>query len=206
ENYIAPQAGVKIQWLGPYPFSRAMSMLEDGEADAIQHLSRTADREAKFIFSTKPIMWGRQGLVVQKDEKITSISSVSQLKDKKIAMIGDGYLAPFYQKNRKKIQLEEVYGENAGRQIVKMVLARRVWGAYFTFPDVLLYYAATEKKLNDLKVISFPGSDTDEITFAAFSRRLNPAMVKRLDDAITAVSRTYNYPEMTRRLFTEVNK
>ena len=206
ENYIAPKAGIKIEWLGPYPFSRAMSMLESGEADAIQHLSKTPEREKKFIFSTKPIMRGRQGLVVLKNEKMNAITSVQQIKDKPIAMIGEGYLAPFYLQNKNQLKLVEVYGEEAGRQIVKMVLSGRVWGGYFTFSEVLMYYAASEKRLNDLKVISFPGSDSYETIYTAFSRKCDPALIRKIDTAITAVSETYDYPAMMRRISVEVNK
>ena len=206
ENYIAPKADVRIVWVGPYPFSRAMLLLENGEADAIQHLSKTPDREIRFIFSQKPVMWGRQGLVIRTSEKTEKISGVFDLKDRKIAMIGEGYLAPFFRNNRKDLDIIEVYGDEAGQQIVRMVLTDRIWGAYFTFPDVLLYYAAADKKINDVKVIPFPGSDSDEVIYAAFSRKLKPDMVKRLDNAITAVCRTYNYPEMVKKVLSDVNK
>ena len=101
ENYIGPKAGLKIQWIGPVPFSRAMKMLESGEADAIQHLSKTPDREAKFIFSKKPIMWGRSGLLLLKSDPIVGIKDLSMIGDRKIAIIGDGYLPPFLLNNRK---------------------------------------------------------------------------------------------------------
>lgn len=206
ENYIAPEAGIKIEWIGPYPFTRAMAMLESGEADAIQHLSRTPDRTARFIFSDKPVMWGRQGILVLKSEKSRELRKPAELGSRKIAMIGDGYLAPFLRQNKNEINFIEVFGEDAGQKIVRMLLSGRIWGAYFTFPDVLLYYAALERRLNDVKVIPFPGSDSDEVTYAAMSKKLNPAITRRINSAITKVSGTYNYPGMTRKIFNEINR
>lgn len=206
ENYIAPEAGIKIQWVGPYPFTRAMAMLESGEADAIQHLSKTPDRLARFTFSDKPIMWGRQGIVVLKSERLREIRQPGEFGSRKIAMIGDGYLAPFLLRNKQKIDLIEIFGEDAGQKIIRMLLSGRIWGAYFTFPDVLLYYAALDGRLNDVKVISFPGSDSNEVTYAAMSRKLNPAITRRINSAISKVSGTYNYPGMTVKIFKEINR
>jgi ABC-type amino acid transport substrate-binding protein len=206
ENYIAKKAGVEIKWVGPYPFSRAMAILEAGQADAIQHLSKTPDREKRFIFSSKPIMRGRQGLLVRSDEPMTRIRSVHDLKGKTIGMIGDGYLTPFFNENKKDIVFEKVFGDEAGQQIVRMLLAKRIWGAYFTFPDVLLYHAAGEKRLGEVKVIPFPGSDKEEIIYTAFSRKLDPKMIKRIDDAIASVVPAYDYPSMVQKVFIDINQ
>lgn len=206
ENYIAKKADLNIKWIGPFPFSRAMAILEAGEADAIQHLSKTPDREKRFVFSSKPIMWGRQGVLIRAEEPITRIRSINDLEGRKIGMIGDGYLTPFFNDNKKNITFEYVFGDQAGQQIVRMLLAKRIWGAYFTFPDVLLYHAAQDKRYNDVKVIPFPGSEKDETIYAAFSRKLDPKITKRIDDAITSVTPTYDYPKMVQTIFTEINK
>ena len=206
EDYIAPKAGVKIQWIGPVPFSRAMKMLEYGEADAIQHLSKTPERETKFIFSKKPIMWDRSGILVLKSEKLNAVTDVSQLKDRKIAMIGKGYLPPFMVKNREKLLIDEVIGERAGENVMRMVVNGRVWGGYFTFPDVLLYYAAIEGYRDRLKVIPYPGAEVMEVTFAAMSRSSDPRLVARVDAAISSVYGTYDYPSLVRDVLRQIVK
>lgn len=206
ENYIAPRAGVKILWIGPVPFSRAMKMLEDGEADAIQHLSKTPEREAKFIFSRKPIMWDRSGILVQKSEMLNAVTDVSQLRDRKIAMIGKGYLPPFMVRNRDRLLIEEIVGEKAGENVMRMVVNQRVWGGYFTFPDVLLYYASVEGVRDRLKVISYPGSDVMEVTYAAMSRKSDPALVARIDSAISAAYGTYDYPSLVKDVLREISR
>jgi hypothetical protein len=205
-DYIAPMAGVRIQWIGPVPFSRAMKMLEDGSADAIQHLSRTPEREAKFIFSKKPIMWGRSGLLVLKSDSLSGVSGIQQIKDKKIAIIGEGYLPPFIIQNRGVLNIEEVFGDEAGERIVKMVVNRRVWAGYFTFPDVLLYYAASNGMMDKLKVISYPGSEVMEVTYAAMSRKSDPSLIARIDAAVSAVYGSYDYPSLVRDILRQINK
>ena len=206
EDYIAPKAGVKIQWIGPVPFSRAMKMLEDGQADAIQHLSRTSEREAKFIFSRKPIMWGRSGILVLKSEPLNAVTDVSQLEEKKIVIIGNGYIPPFMVKNRNRLLIEEVYGDKAGVSVMRMVVNRRVWGGYFTFPEVLLWYAALEQRQGELKVISYPGSDVMEVTYAAMSRSTDQTLVRRIDAAISDVYGRYDYPSLVKDVLRQINR
>ena len=206
EDYIAPKAGLKVQWIGPVPFSRAMKMLEDGQADAIQHLSRTPDREEKFIFSKKPIMWGRSGILVLKSEPLNAVTDVTQLDEKKIVIIGNGYLPPFMVRNRSRLLIEEVYGDKAGENVMRMVVNRRVWGGYFTFPEVLLWYAALEGKQEQLKVIPYPGSDVMEVTYAAMSRRADPTLVRRIDAAVSAVSGNYDYPSLVKDVFRQLGR
>ncbi|MDR3669832.1 MAG: transporter substrate-binding domain-containing protein [Holophaga sp.] len=196
ENYIAPKADLEIRWIGPVPFSRALTMVENGEADAVQHLSRTPEREKTFLFSRHPIMWGRQGVVVLAKDPLERIKDLDDVKGKKIGMIRDGYLAPFFQENRRSLRLEEVFGQEAAPQNVRKLLASRLWGIYFTFPDVLLYYVALEHRTREVKVIPFPGSDKDEVTFAAMSRKLDPKLVERINKAIDATYQTYNYTQM----------
>lgn len=198
EKYIAPRADLEIRWIGPVPFSRALTMVENGEADAVQHLSRTPEREKIFHFSRHPIMWGRQGVVVLAKDPLERIKALDDVKGKKLGMIGDGYLAPFFQENRKSLLLEEIFGQEAAQQNVRKLLASRLWGIYFTFPDVLLYYAALAHRTRELKVIPFPGSEKDEVTYAAMSRKLDPKLVERIDQAIDATYQTYNYAQMAK--------
>ena len=198
ENYIAPRADLEIRWIGPVPFSRALAMVEQGEADAVQHLSRTPEREKTFRFSRHPIMRGRQGLVVLAKDPVERIHGLDDLRGRKIGMIGEGYLAPFFQENRNSLMLEAVFGKDAAPQNVRKLLASRLWGIYYTFPDVLLYFAALDHRTREVKVIPFPGSEKDEVTFAAMSRKLDPKLVERIDQAIDATYQTYNYADMAK--------
>jgi hypothetical protein len=49
-----------------------------------------------------------------------------------------------------------------------------------------------------VKVIPFPGSEKDEVTFAAMSRTLDPKLVERIDQAIDATYQTYNYADLAK--------
>ena len=90
--------------------------------------------------------------------------------------------------------------------MVRMVVNRRVWGGYFTFPDVLLWYAALEGRLGSLKVIPYPGSDVMEVTYAAMSRRADPELVRRIDSAISGVSGSYDYPSLVQDVLRQLNR
>lgn len=201
EKYIAPKADLEIVWIGPLPFPRALQMLEEGSIDAVQHLSLTPERAQKFIFSKERIMWGKQGIIVKKDEPLNQITKVEQLKGKAIGMIAQGYLAPFFQNNKSLIIFEELSGVDFAQNNIQKLLNDRIWGIYFTFPDVLIYHAAQLGKRDLIKLISFPGSEKDEITYAAFSRKLSPKLIEKIDQAIQKTNDQYNYTKLTEKYF-----
>ena len=86
-----------------------------------------------------------------------------------------------------------------------MLISGRVWAGYFTFPEVLQYYAADTKALNQVKVIPYPGSDVMEVTYAAMSRKADPAIIARVDVAVSAVYGTYDYPSLIRDILRQIN-
>lgn len=193
EKYIAPEADLKIVWVGPLPFPRAMLMLEQGTIDAVQHLSLTPDRAEKFVFSKEPIMWGRQGILVKKTEPLEKITKIEELQGKEIGMIAQGYLAPFLLSHKDKINFKELSGVDSAEKNLLKLLNGRIWGVYFTFPDVLVYHATQLGRRDEIKLIGFPGSEKDEVTYAAFSRKLSPALITKIDNAIQKVNDKYDY-------------
>ncbi len=183
-SIIAPHADLEIIWVGPLPFPRALQMLEEGTIDAVQHLSLTAERQSKFQFSKHPIMWGRQDIVVNKKEVLEKIENVEQLKGKNIGMIAQGYLAPFFLNNKSLINFEELSGIDSAQNNLKKLISNRIWGIYFTFPDVILYHANMMQINDQIKLIGFPGSDKDEVTYAAFSKRVSSKTIARIEQTI----------------------
>lgn len=196
EKYIAPKADLEIVWVGPLPFPRALQMLEEGSIDAVQHLSLTPDRAKKFIFSKERIMWGKQGIIVKKSEPLKEITEVAQLKGKVIGMIAQGYLAPFFQNNKSQIIFEELSGVDSAPNNIQKLINDRIWGVYFTFPDVLIYHAAQLGKRDLIKLIPFPGSEKDEVTYAAFSQKVSPELVKKIDKVLQKANDQYQYTKL----------
>ena len=199
EKFIAPEAALEIQWIGPLPFPRAMQMLEEGSIDAVQHLSLTPERTKRFIFSKEPIMWGKQGIVVKKDEPLNQITKIDQLRGRTIGMIAQGYLAPFFQNNKSELKLEELSGIDSAQNHIRKLRSGRIWGIYFTFPDVLFYHATQIGKREELKLIQFPGSSKDEVTYAAFSKKLPSKLIQKLDKAIQKANDKYDYHQLANK-------
>jgi ABC-type amino acid transport substrate-binding protein len=205
EKYVAPAAGVEIEWVGPIPFARALSLLEDGEADAIIFASKNPEREPKYIWPKVPHILDSTGLVVKKSDPLKRIESVKDIQGKSIAKNNSGYIVPFLSKNKDKFTFEESSGDSAPQQIIAKVVAGRVWAGYVTWPKVLMYHAIKEKVQDQLKIISFPSSDL-EGAFAAMSKKLDPSMVKRVSDAIEKTGKKYDYPKMLNEYLDQIKK
>ena len=206
EKIIAPKADIKVEWVGPVPFARLLTMLEAGEIDMIGLSVPNKERLEKFIFTQNAPLWGKQGLLVLKTEPIDSIKSADDLKGKTISKLLKGNLPKFFDENQATIKFDEVGGDNSAELNLKKVLAGRSFGSYFAFPDVLLYYAATEKALDKVKLIPYPGSEDNVKGFFPLSRKLDPKLASRITSAIEASTKDYDYLKMSQEYIDKAGK
>ncbi|MBN2510617.1 MAG: transporter substrate-binding domain-containing protein [Spirochaetales bacterium] len=91
-DFIAPEIGVTIEVLGVMPVSRAIKMLESGEADVIPLLTRIAKRENLFYFSDSPFTMISSGLMVPAGSSILEVSEQSDLFGLTVGFLEDAYL------------------------------------------------------------------------------------------------------------------
>jgi polar amino acid transport system substrate-binding protein len=203
EKHIAPAAKLKVKWIGPVPFPRAMAMVESGEADAIDMAAKTPDREPKFIYSSLPIVMSTTGLVVKKSEPLRAIRSIADIGSKSIGLLTNSVLLSVLEEHKEKILFEPIPGEHSAEQNLEKLLSDRIWAVYFAFPDAVLYYAALRHKLDQVKVIPFPKAP---IHYAYFfmSKKADPALVKRIQEALPAATKQYDYPKMVKKTLKQI--
>jgi ABC-type amino acid transport substrate-binding protein len=201
-NRLAKRMNVEIEWIGPVPFRRAQYMAETGEADAIMRIAKSPEREARFIFPKKATMWAPQGIVVLKSDPLDKITSADELVGKSLGMFDNGLLPEFIKSHRDKILLEPVPVDSAELNMAKL-FRKRIWGVYFVFADVALFYAAKANRENDIKLLPYPGSAGPREAYIAISRKAAPVLVDKLLKAIDAEVGRYDYEKISRKYIGE---
>ncbi len=67
-----------------YPFARLLSMIERNELDVALLVAKTPEREASFKYSSHLLWVSKPAIVVKVDSSLAAITSLDQLKNKKI--------------------------------------------------------------------------------------------------------------------------
>lgn len=199
---ISKRAGYEIRWVGPIPFRRAQYMLEKGEVDAIIRLSKSPERESKFIFGKTSAMWGQQGITVLKSEPMKEIKSAEDLFGKTLGQIDGGVLPEFIKPHLDKIKMEPIPIDTVELNMTKL-FRKRIWGVYFVFTDVARYYATKENRLNEIKFLKYPGSVGHKLSFIPMSRKADPEMVRRIFKAIDEEVPLYDYEKLSQKYIDE---
>ncbi|WII72813.1 transporter substrate-binding domain-containing protein [Bdellovibrio sp. 22V] len=193
----AKRAQVKIEWVGPVPYMRALHLLETGKVDAIYRLAKTPEREKVFVFSEVAPFWGKTGIVVLASDRLERVTTDDDIKGKKIGWLRGGTPPPFLEKNRKNIVWEPAT-DNSIQVNMEKLAQKKIWGAYFIFSSTAYFYNA-QNNGPEIKVLPFPGSEKPNRMYAAFSKTANPAIVERMNKAFTAELDGYNYEKLSQK-------
>lgn len=199
---VAKRAGYKVKWVGPIPFRRAQYMLEKGEVDGLVRLSKTEERERRFLYSTTATMWGKQGIAVLKTEPMNEIKNAEVLFGKTIGHIDGGILPDFIKLHLDKIQMEPVPVEAVELNMTKL-FRRRIWGVYFAFTDVAIYDATKVNKLDQIKFLKYPGSEGFKLSYMPLSRKADPEMVRRIQKSEELEKPLYDYEKLSQKYIDE---
>ena len=104
EKLIAPSMDVKIEWVGPLPIARMYYFLDVGEIDTIFIAVKSADREKKYLFPSKPYCKGQACLWVLKDSPLVSIKEIKQLDDWRIGFVEGSQINPLLKSGNFRIE------------------------------------------------------------------------------------------------------
>ncbi|OFZ29069.1 MAG: hypothetical protein A2622_13335 [Bdellovibrionales bacterium RIFCSPHIGHO2_01_FULL_40_29] len=206
EKYVAPKAKLKVEWVGPLPYARLLTMLDSGEIDAIGLTVSTPERQKKYHFSKNAPLWGVQGIVALKGAQPDKIAKGEDLKGKIIGKLLGGYLPEFLEKNKNHFMIEDVGGDNSAELNLKKVLEGRIYGSFFAFPDVLLYYASAENQLNKVQLVPYPGTEINILGYFPMSQKSNPELVKKMIAAVDSSTKEYDYLKMSQAYIDKASK
>jgi two-component system, NarL family, sensor histidine kinase EvgS len=196
-QYIAPKMGVEIEWIGPYPFTRLQAMLEAHEIDAIAQLTKTAEREKKFLFPATAIAEITTCLILAKDSPIVSVKKPDDLFGKKIGYFETGFVPAFLKNDKIAFDLTT----NADYR--KINLDKLLYKRFDAMLDInylsMLYYIKTNGYQDKVRTIVLPvdpvkvfcmfGGDEKGKRLAALYDKANEELLK----ASTFASLTKKY-------------
>jgi len=169
-NLMAKKMGYDVEWVGPLPFSRLLSMLKRGELDIYPHSIYNPDWK-KFLYYPKKYYYLAQPiLVVRKDNPLTKIESINDIRNFKINWVDGVPPSPFIQKNKAALEIKLMpFGEQLWKQSIFKIINKRVDAVHdlnaFSIP-----FEAKQLGLDkEIKVLRLP--EPAEKVFVAISKK-----------------------------------
>lgn len=183
EKYIAPAAHIKVEWVGPVSFVRAISLLKSGKVDAIFGAMISTSNQQGFIYPEKFRTWVRPGLMVLKKTHLEKITSGKDIADKSIGFMAGTPLGSFFGNPKTSYVRDELFSEGSFIKNLEKLKSERIWGIYDISRDTLLYNAARMGLYDQVKLVSFPESEKSEPASIALYKDMNPQLAKRIFNA-----------------------
>ncbi|MBP7494104.1 MAG: transporter substrate-binding domain-containing protein [Spirochaetales bacterium] len=154
ERFLAPKMGVNLEVVGPYPIPRVMKMLENGEVDVVSQLSKTAERDAIFLYPETHLTLIKYCVIVRANDPLNAIKSPADFYGKKIGFSEDTYLPPFMIDERIKIEL--VSNADYRRINLNKLFAGRIDGILDLNYDSFCYYLKINGLYEKVKPLLLP--------------------------------------------------
>ena len=135
EKKLAPAMGVKIQWIGPLPFSRILVFLKNGELNMFYSMSKNKRREKYILYSDIPSWYDNIPMVIRKKSRLTKINKVNDLYNYKIGYCLDMIKPSFF--NDPKIKVYNTSGNRWGKLNLRKLKIGRIDIALFPSRSLL---------------------------------------------------------------------
>lgn len=188
---IAIEKGIDIEFV-PMSWHDAVDALNSGEVDIIQGMSKTPEREKKYLFLT-PTMINSQVIFVKADNKI--IQELEDLSDFKVA----------YQES--DVNEEEIKSINGVIPIPKknqteglLSLVNGEVQAFIGNKEVGLYNLQKYKQFNSVKIVGEPIST---VKYGLVTTKDNVEIANLLNEGIEQIKTDGTYDKIYRKWFGE---
>lgn len=183
---IAPNTGEKIEIVGagPFPPPRLFTMLEKGEVDVVNNITRVPEREKLFLYSESYLAEISSCLIVRKDSPITKVTRQEDLFDKTIGFIVGGYVPPLLQHER--ITFDLISDTDYGKVLLDKLLAKRFDACLHINYISLLYDLRLKGYEDKVRVVLLP---VDKVKVYSIFRKSEKG--ERLREMFDRVNRTY---------------
>lgn len=176
------------------PFPRLLNAVETGEIDMALELRKTPEREAKMLFSEKPVIRYSPVLAVLTENKLKAITQIDDLQGYKIAYL-IGSTVPDFLKSKTAVTFDSTSGDDWGNRNLKKLLEKRVDGALDLNPFSTSWEIKKMGVQNKVRILTLPGpSDAFYVVFSKtakgteFSKsfdKLAPKLGTTLENEIT---------------------
>ncbi|MTW34445.1 transporter substrate-binding domain-containing protein [Pseudoduganella danionis] len=168
-----------------YPLARGLAMLESGQADGIFTIKKNPEREARFLFPTRPLLSQDYVIFVRKNSKIVFDGDITSLENISLGVLNRAYYGPVFEAALQAGLFKKLDIANSHKGNFQKLLAQRT-DAVICSRIVGLTLLRQLNAENEV-VVSGPVLDTAP-SYIMFSRQtITPEFIRQFDATIAAM-------------------
>lgn len=108
-----------------YPLARGLAMLESGQADAIFTIKKNPEREARYLFPTRPLLSQEYVIFVRRDSKFVFDGDITSLENVSLGILNRAYNGPVFEAALQAGLFKKLDIANSHRGNFQKLLARK---------------------------------------------------------------------------------
>ena len=189
---VAEAMGIEIQFV-PMARANAIAALENGEVDAIQGMSATKIRKAKYLF-TQPTIIQSHSIFTLKDR--VDLNRIEDLKGLKVAYQHGDVLEEQIRQMPHIIPVPYSYQANC----LDALLAQEV-DAFVGNKQSAIYYLNSINRIKDVRIIEEPMNET---TYGPATLPRNSFVYNILEEGLSTIKLDGTYDRIYRKWFGDV--
>lgn len=168
-----------------YPLARGLAMLESGQADGIFTIKKNPEREAKFLFPTRPLLSQDYVIFVRKDSKLVFDGDITSLENVSLGILNRAYYGPVFDAAMQAGLFKKLDIANSHKGNFQKLLARRTDAVICS----RIVGNALLKQLNAQSEVRISGPVLDTApSYIMFTRlSITPEFIRQFDMTIAAM-------------------
>jgi len=186
ESVVAKKMNSKIEWVGPLPFSRYLTMLESGEIDVAVVLGKNAARQEFGYYSEGELYQAQSTILVLNDSVVKKVSDVNDIISLKIGYAQGQMISPLMQD--KRIKWDMISASDWIEPNFQKLQLKRV-DALFFIEGFVAQFNLKKDKLNE-KIRLIPLPEATNPMFSVFSKK--SVIAKEIFDKYNQIQKEQN--------------
>lgn len=155
------ETGYNVEFIGPHPFPRLMSMLKNGEIDGLMGISKNPEREKYILYPEAPYIISELNIIVLKDGPIKELEDIYKDNGYLFSFRRGASLPAFFDSIAGVSEIHYLSKETWITQSIELLLLGRITGIINQSPEALIHHAKTLNKDKLIKKIVVPGVQTE---------------------------------------------
>ncbi len=188
-DYIAPEMGLPVKFVGPVPFARLLHNFQEGEYDAVLLLAKNIARDRLFVYPKEPYGVMESALLVDKGFVPDNVLSPEELKGMVIGYTNKAWRTPSLR--RSYLRFDMVSATSATIINFRKFNEGRIDAIYNPDKYALLYRMLKTKLVRPCKVV--PIVDSTVGFYMVFHPSVPKRIVRSYEKALSKVKTRLPY-------------
>ena len=194
-DYIAPEMGLDVEFVGPVPFARLLENFREGEYDAVLLLAKNRVREGQYVYPAEPFGEMQSALLVNVKQLPDNVTSPESLRGMVIGYTEKAWRPPLMR--RPWLKFDMVISTSATIINFRKFDQGRIDAVYSPDKNALLYRKNRVRIRRPCKVVTIDGTDVGFYT--VFHLGVDPAIVRVYEKALEKVRRKTPYSALVEK-------